>query len=282
MITKTDELRQIGGRLSVCRQNKNMTQEELANRLGVTPQALSKWERGVSLPDISMLPDIAAILEISTDYLLGVSRQNNVQNGDITMQHTLGENLRNSLEPLELIFGEELIPLFMDKKYVEEIKDLRLRLSYEGFLLPVFRIRDELSLDTREFMVLSYRNILYSEKITNIDDKSLHYIIEKTGDCLQKNYCEILNPDLIRGLVDNLKIKYPILIEGVIPEKISYNMLADMVKRILRKGGSIVYLPKIIEVMDITLEWQKNISVTELENVIMKEINATESCKKAP
>lgn len=282
MITKTDELRQIGCRLSVCRQNKNMTQEELANRLGVTPQALSKWERGVSLPDISMLPDIAAILEISTDYLLGVSRQNNVQNGDITMQHTLGENLRNSLEPLELIFGEELIPLFMDKKYVGEIKDLRLRLSYEGFLLPVFRIRDELSLDTREFMVLSYRNILYSEKIANIDDKSLHYIIEKTGNCVQKNYCEILNPDLIRGLVDNLKIKYPILIEGVIPEKISYNMLADMVKRILHKGGSIVYLPKIIEVMDITLAWQKNISVTELENVIMKEIKATESCKKAP
>ena len=39
-------------RLSMFRQNKNMTQEELAERMGVTPQALSKWERGHSLPDI--------------------------------------------------------------------------------------------------------------------------------------------------------------------------------------------------------------------------------------
>jgi transcriptional regulator with XRE-family HTH domain len=48
MINKVNELRQIGSRMSVCRQNRNMTQEELANRLGITPQALSKWERGVS------------------------------------------------------------------------------------------------------------------------------------------------------------------------------------------------------------------------------------------
>ena len=39
-------------RLSMFRQNKNMTQEELAERMGVTPQALSKWERGQTLPDI--------------------------------------------------------------------------------------------------------------------------------------------------------------------------------------------------------------------------------------
>lgn len=44
MINMTSETQQIGSRLSVCRQNKNMTQEELAYRLGVTPQALSKWE----------------------------------------------------------------------------------------------------------------------------------------------------------------------------------------------------------------------------------------------
>lgn len=37
-----------GIRLAECRRNKKFTQEELANRLGVTPQALSKWEKGVS------------------------------------------------------------------------------------------------------------------------------------------------------------------------------------------------------------------------------------------
>lgn len=40
------------------RQNKGLTQEELAGRIGVTPQALSKWERGQSLPDITLLAEL--------------------------------------------------------------------------------------------------------------------------------------------------------------------------------------------------------------------------------
>ena len=272
MINKTNELQQIGSRLSVCRQNKNMTQEELANKLGVTPQALSKWERGISLPDTAMLPDIARMLEISTDYLLGISQENNTQNINSEIQNIIGENLRNSLEPLELIFGRELVSLFKDKQYVDEIKNLRFQLSYEGFLLPVFRIRDELKLDEQEFMILSYQNVLYSENLSCIDENTLHYVIEKLGDCIREKYFEIINPDLLRGLVENLKMKYPILIEGIVPDKISYYLLTDMVKRILRKGGSIIYLPKIIEIMAHVLEWQENVSVQELEVEILTEI----------
>lgn len=272
MMDKANELQQIGSRLSVCRQNKNMTQEELANKLGITPQALSKWERGSSLPDISMLPDIAHMLEVSADYLLGISQQNVVGKADGEIQRRIGENLRKSLEPLELIFGEELVPLFMDKKYVDEIKELRFQLSYEGILLPVFRIRDEAKLDAHEFMVLSYQNVLYSEKLAHMDEKTLHYMIEKMGDCIREKYYEIVSPDLLAGLVDNLKIKYPILIEGVVPEKISYPLLTDMAKRILRKGCSIAYLPKVIEIMDRFLERQKDISAQEVEDEIIKEI----------
>lgn len=44
------------------RQNKNMTQEEFASRLGVTPQAVSRWERGNSLPDISLIEGICKII----------------------------------------------------------------------------------------------------------------------------------------------------------------------------------------------------------------------------
>lgn len=279
MIDKANKLQQIGSRLSICRQNRNMTQEELANRLGITPQALSKWERGVSLPDTSMLPDIARILEISADYLLGINRQNIAGKSGHDIQDIIGENLRNSLEPLELIFGKELLPLFMDKNYVDEIKDLRYKLSYEGFLLPVFRIRDELKLNGLEFMVLSYRHVLYAERLACIDETTLHYMIEKIGDCIQRKYFEIVNPDLLKGMVDNLRIKYPILIEGVVPDHISYNLLTDMVKRILRKGGSIIYLPKIIEVMDRALGWQKNVSAEELEDEIIREIKREDNFK---
>ena len=69
-------------RLSMFRQNKNMTQEELAGRMGVTPQALSKWERGHSLPDILLLKELCRILEISADDLLGIENRKITENGN--------------------------------------------------------------------------------------------------------------------------------------------------------------------------------------------------------
>lgn len=52
------------------RKEKNMTQEEMANRLGVTAPAVNKWENGNSFPDITLLAPIARLLEISLDTLL--------------------------------------------------------------------------------------------------------------------------------------------------------------------------------------------------------------------
>ncbi len=53
------------------RKLRNMTQEELATALLVTPQAVSRWETGVSYPDIAMIPEIVKVLGVSADKLLG-------------------------------------------------------------------------------------------------------------------------------------------------------------------------------------------------------------------
>lgn len=55
------------------RQKRNMTQTELAACLNITPQAVSRWEMGVSYPDIAMLPRISEVLRVSADELLGIS-----------------------------------------------------------------------------------------------------------------------------------------------------------------------------------------------------------------
>ena len=55
------------------RLDKNLTQEEMASHLGVSFQAISKWERGDGYPDIEMLPAIANYFGISIDELLGMS-----------------------------------------------------------------------------------------------------------------------------------------------------------------------------------------------------------------
>ena len=60
----------LGERISELRKNKNMTQEDLSNRMGVSPQAVSKWENNISCPDINILSELAKVLGISVDGLL--------------------------------------------------------------------------------------------------------------------------------------------------------------------------------------------------------------------
>ena len=62
--------KKIGEQIASLRKSKRITQNELAERIGVSFQAVSKWERGETLPDIGLLPDLAIILETSIDYIL--------------------------------------------------------------------------------------------------------------------------------------------------------------------------------------------------------------------
>ncbi len=59
----------IGKKIKELRKSKNITQEQLANALSVSSQAVSKWENGISLPDVTTIPVIAAYFNISIDEL---------------------------------------------------------------------------------------------------------------------------------------------------------------------------------------------------------------------
>ena len=68
-----------GENIKRLRKERELTQEEFANFLGVSFQAVSKWERGESYPDITLLPVIAGYLETSVDSLLSVDKAKNEQ-----------------------------------------------------------------------------------------------------------------------------------------------------------------------------------------------------------
>lgn len=63
----------LGKRIAAHRKRLGITQDRLAEQLGVTAQAVSKWENDQSCPDITMLPKLAALFGISVDALLGLS-----------------------------------------------------------------------------------------------------------------------------------------------------------------------------------------------------------------
>lgn len=64
---------EIGNQIKALRQRRGITQEEMAQHFGVTPQAVSKWERGAATPDIALLPDLSAYFGVTIDELFALS-----------------------------------------------------------------------------------------------------------------------------------------------------------------------------------------------------------------
>ena len=60
----------LGKRIGILRRQKELKQDELAAVLGVSPQAVSKWENDQTCPDITLLPKLAELLNVTTDILL--------------------------------------------------------------------------------------------------------------------------------------------------------------------------------------------------------------------
>lgn len=74
----------INEQIAFLRKQKGLTQEELANALGVTNQSVSKWESAQCCPDIQLLPDIAELFDVSVGELLGYKAADGL--GDICLR----------------------------------------------------------------------------------------------------------------------------------------------------------------------------------------------------
>ena len=72
----------LGDKIKELRKSKGITQEQLADMLVVSSQAVSKWETGVANPDLALIPDLAKVFEVSTDELLGVDSKGKSENNE--------------------------------------------------------------------------------------------------------------------------------------------------------------------------------------------------------
>lgn len=244
----------IGTIISQSRQNKGMTQEEFASRLGVTPQAVSKWERGNGLPDISLIEGICRILDVNADLLLGIKGNRLVENNNIILEKEIKNNLVS--EPLLLEFGADLVPYFAEGLKTDLVNRCRRDLAAEtGMLMPLLHIKDSLELEGMTFRIKSYGKVLYegNAKENALEKPGENYyelLIQKVTEQCRLHYAEILNKQIVKVLVDNVKELYPGVADGLVPEKISYLDLKKQLQKVVREKGNIRDLIHILEELE--------------------------------
>ena len=107
----------IGRFIAECRKKANLTQMQLAEKLGITDKAISKWERGIAMPDTSIMLELCDILCISVNELLSgekINMENNNQKNEqllLDMAKELEKKNKTVWTSMWIIMGVSVIGL---------------------------------------------------------------------------------------------------------------------------------------------------------------------------
>ena len=96
--------KKIGSFIAACRKNKGLTQLQLADKLSITDKAISKWERGITMPDTAIMLQLCAILDISVNELLR-GEKINMENHDTKNEQLLLEMAREVEQKNKIIWN---------------------------------------------------------------------------------------------------------------------------------------------------------------------------------
>ena len=147
----------IGKQIRALRRKKGMTQEQLATLLNISPQAVSKWETGIALPDITFVPILAGIFHVSTDTLFAFDSMETdkaveeICTRAFTFRESDPEKSKNILEEgLQAYPGNEI--LLNNLLYVVTDPDEQIKLA-----LPLSQSEDfEIRFDALRFLAYAY------------------------------------------------------------------------------------------------------------------------------
>lgn len=134
----------IGKFISKLRKEKQMTQKDLAAKLNITDKAVSKWERGLSCPDISLLSTIADVLEVSINEILNGEKSDSVsEDMEISVDKALGyaeKTVKSRLKNLRGIFAVSYSVLLLLGIAVCGICDMAITGTFTWSLYPISSI----------------------------------------------------------------------------------------------------------------------------------------------
>lgn len=279
-------------RLAEARKEKGFTQAELARRLGVTAQAVSKWERGNAYPDIELLDGIFNVLECSPDYLFQYERGTKSYVTQDNLQYRSQIEVALLKEALEIRFGYGLVELFLieQKQGFPQIHGLRKEMAAKyGFCIPTVRLADEADCEPEEYQYLIYGRKVASGRVSAGKSFAVNQSAECEGDievtepawglpgvwtereenavsplrfmlihleqCIMEHLPELFHCQMVAELVETVERKYPKVVQGVVPERVSYSFLKRVLLVLLsEKKSPIQPLHRIIELLDEMIE----------------------------
>lgn len=230
----------------------NMTQERLAELLNISPQAVSRWETGAAMPDISLLSPLSNLFSVTTDYLLGMD--------------TYQKDLRKA--EFDEAFFEYWKRDDKEKNYqiaVQAVTEYPGNMEYVEWLASAeyyvaFKRREQGEEEFRRLLdsaIKHYNIVLESHTEQDIRDKALHGIVlsyhwlgdlesarqyaltekdaEKRNDlllwCLEgeekKRHCQTLSEDKLRAFILSLQLGCKSLVVCDAIEQILYSLFPD-------------------------------------------------------
>ena len=170
----------IGKFIQEKRKEKNLTQKELAEKIGVTDRAVSKWERGVGCPDVSILEILSKELDCS---ILEILKGRKIENEIIKVTEA-DDYVKDSMNISKQITKEKIIS-YINKVLVTTIIFIFLLLSY----LNIVQIK---YLNTEyKFTTEYYENKKIQESINTLE-KNINIIKNNQGKYSDEDYQEII------------------------------------------------------------------------------------------
>lgn len=125
------DMKTIGLKISELRKEKNMTQMELADKMNISFQAVSNWERGNSMPDVSKLPELAQIFNVTVDDLL--NEQSALINS--AAKENLSEYLNSNMVSVREL--QQSAPILKPAQIKEVVTHMQIQsLDEIGFIFP--------------------------------------------------------------------------------------------------------------------------------------------------
>lgn len=171
----------IGKFIQEKRKEKNLTQKELAEKIGVTDRAVSKWERGVGCPDVSILEILSKELDCS---ILEILKGRKIENEIIKVTEA-DDYVKDSMNISKQITKEKIIS-YINKVLVTTIVFIFLLLSY----LNIVQIK---YLNTEyKFKTEYYENKKIQESIKTLE-KNINIIKNNQGKYSDEDYQEIIS-----------------------------------------------------------------------------------------